>query len=84
MLHVIINELGNCLELRDDISGKMNICLTFSFKSLASGALILRIIVIADSTLMFCLTYTLVNVNAPVVATTSCWWQFSHWCWRKR
>ena len=77
MLHVIINERGNCLDLRDDISGKVNICLTFSFKFIASCALILRIIVIADNTLMSCLTYTLVNVNAPVVATTSCWWQFS-------
>ena len=40
MLHEIINEQGNCLDLRGDISEKMIIFLTFSYKSLASGALI--------------------------------------------
>ena len=43
MLHGIINEQGNCLDVRDDISGKMNIFHIFSYEFLASGALILGI-----------------------------------------
>ena len=49
MLHGIINEQGNCLDVRDDISEKKNHFHMFSNKSLASGALILGIIAIADS-----------------------------------
>ena len=51
MLHDIINEQGNCLDVRDDISEKI-LFLTFShvfYNSLASGALILGIIVIATN-----------------------------------
>ena len=49
MLHDMIKEQGNCLDVRDDCSGKMNVFHMFSFKFLASGALILGIIVIADN-----------------------------------
>ena len=45
MLHCVINEQGNCLDVRDGISEKIYI---FSYKSLASGTLILGFIVIAD------------------------------------
>ena len=45
------NEQGNCLDVRDDISEKtttiFDIFHMFSYKSLASGALILRITVIS-------------------------------------
>ena len=50
MLHGIINQQGNCLAVRDDISEKntiFDISHMFSYKSLASCALILGIIVIA-------------------------------------
>ena len=46
MLHGIIHEQGNCLDIRDDISEKNHM---FSYKYLDSGALILGIIVIADN-----------------------------------
>ena len=48
MLHGIINEQGNYLDVRDGISEKNTIFHMFSYKSLASGALILGVIVIAD------------------------------------
>ena len=48
MLHGVINEQGNCLEVRDDISGEKTIFHMFSYKSPASGTFILGIIVIAD------------------------------------
>ena len=38
MLHGIINEHGHYLDVRDDISVKMNIFCMFSYKFLASGA----------------------------------------------
>ena len=47
MLHGIINEEGKCLDVRDAIS-EITIYHMFSYKSLASGAFILGIIVIAD------------------------------------
>ena len=50
MLHGIINEQGNCLDVRDDISEKniiFDIFHMFPYKSLASGATIIGIIVIA-------------------------------------
>ena len=56
MLHGIIYEQGNCLDVNDDISEKMNIFHMFSYKSLCSGALILGIIVIADSKSRTCVT----------------------------
>ena len=50
MLHDIINEQENCLDVRDDISEKKWIFFTgFHKNSLASGALTLEIIVIADN-----------------------------------
>ena len=50
MLHDIINEQGTSIDVRDDIlEKKMNIFHMFSYKSLASGALIIEIIVIADN-----------------------------------
>ena len=52
MLYGIINEQGNCLDARDDISEKYTIfekVYMFSYKSLAPGALILEIIVIATN-----------------------------------
>ena len=49
MFHGIINEQGNCLEVRDDISEKNPIFHMFSYNSLAFGALILGITVIADN-----------------------------------
>ena len=52
MLHGIINEQGNCLDVRDDISYKNEHFRMFSSKSLASGALIFGIVVIADNKLM--------------------------------
>ena len=52
MLHVIINEQENCLDVREDISYKNEHFCMFSSKSLASGALIIGIIVIADNKLM--------------------------------
>ena len=55
MLHSMINEQGNCLDVRDDISEKkyyFDIFHMFSYKSLASDALILGIIVIATNTSM--------------------------------
>ena len=55
MLHSMINEQGNCLDVRDDISEKntiFDIFHMFSDKSLASDALILGIIVIATNTPM--------------------------------
>ena len=55
MLHGIINERGNCLDVRDDISEKntiFDIFHMFSYKSLASDALILGIIVIATNKLV--------------------------------
>ena len=51
MLHGIINEQGNCLDVRDDISEK-NYFHIFSNKSLASGALILGIIAIAHGNVL--------------------------------
>ena len=38
MLHGIINGQEHQLDVRDDISGKMNIFHMFSYKYLASGA----------------------------------------------
>ena len=46
MLHDIINEQGNGLNVRDDISEK-NIPHKFKDRSLASGAFILGIIIIS-------------------------------------
>ena len=55
MLHGTINEKGNCLGVREAISEKTNIFHMFSYKSLASDALILEIVVIADNEPMdFC------------------------------
>ena len=55
MLHGTVNEQGYCLDERDDISEKMNLFQMFSYKSLASGAFIFEIIVIAHNTpLDFC------------------------------
>ena len=49
MLHGIINEQGNCLDVRADISEKRNnIFHMFTYKSLASRILIVGILVIAD------------------------------------
>ena len=48
MLQGITYEQGNCLDERDDISEKY-IFHMFSYKYLASGALIWGIIVIADN-----------------------------------
>ena len=48
MLHGIINEQGNCLDVRGDISEKKTIFHTFSNKSLGYGSVILGIIVIAE------------------------------------
>ena len=47
MLPDIINEKGNCLEVRDDISEKNAI--RHTYESLASGSFILGIVVIVDS-----------------------------------
>ena len=47
MLYGILNEQGNYLDVRDGIS-ENTIFHIFSYKFLASGALILGIIVIAD------------------------------------
>ena len=47
MLHGIINQQGNCLDVRDDISGKKCYFDIYSNKSLASGAL--EFIAIADN-----------------------------------
>ena len=46
MLPGIINEKGNCLDVRDDISERNDIRQTY--ESLASGAFILGIVVIVD------------------------------------
>ena len=48
MLHGIINEQGNCLDVSDGISEKKYYFHMFSYISLASGAFILGNIVIAD------------------------------------
>ena len=53
MLHGTINEQGNYLGVREDISEKMNIFHMFSYKSPASGDLILEIVVIADNNPMY-------------------------------
>ena len=47
MLHGIINEKGNCLDVRDDISEKNAI--RYTYESLASGVFILGIVVVVDS-----------------------------------
>ena len=47
MLPGIMNEKGNCLDVRDDISEKNAI--RHMYESLASGAFILGIVVIVDS-----------------------------------
>ena len=52
MLHGIINEQGNCLDVRDDFFRKNTIFSHVFFKSLASDALILATIVMADYTPM--------------------------------
>ena len=55
MLHGIISKQGNCLDVRD-ISKKnasFGILHMFSYKPLASGALILGIIVIATNKSMY-------------------------------
>ena len=58
MLHGIINEQGNCLDVRDGISEINTIFHMFSCKSLASGALILGVIGIADtSPIELCYNY---------------------------
>ena len=49
MLHDIINEQGTSIDVRVDILEKMNIFHMFSYKFLASCALIIEIIVIADN-----------------------------------
>ena len=51
MLDCIINEQGNCLDVRGDISEK-TIFHTFSHKSLAFCSIILGIIDIADNKLI--------------------------------
>ena len=48
MLHGIINEQGHCLDIRGDISEKINIFHMISYKSLVFGAYILEIIFNAD------------------------------------
>ena len=63
MLYGIINEQGNCLDVRDDISGKMNISHMFSYQSLVFGALILKMIVIGDYKPMdLCYTNTIFHI----------------------
>ena len=47
MLLGIINEKGNCLDVRDDMSERNAI--RHTYESLASGAFILGIVVIVDS-----------------------------------
>ena len=47
MLPGIINEKGNCLDVRDDVSRKNAI--RHTYESLASGAFILVSVVMADS-----------------------------------
>ena len=55
MLHGTINEKGNCLGVREAISEKKEYFSHVSYKSLASGALILEIVAIADNEPMdFC------------------------------
>ena len=55
MIHGIIHEQGNCLDVRDDISEKMIIFHSFSNKYLVSCAFFLESIVIADNKPMdFC------------------------------
>ena len=49
MLHGTKIKQVNCLDVRDDISGKNTFFHMFSYESLASGALFLGIIVIADN-----------------------------------
>ena len=49
MLHGIKNEQGHCLYVRDDIADKNKYFSHVSYKSPASGALILGIIIIADN-----------------------------------
>ena len=49
MLHCIINEQSNCLDVRDDISEKNTIFHMISYRSPAAGALFLGIIVIAEN-----------------------------------
>ena len=49
MLHGIMNEQGNCLDVDDILEKTKTIFHMFSYKSLASCALISRIIVIADN-----------------------------------
>ena len=50
MLHVIMNEQGNRLDVRDDISEKYYFHMfSYKSKSIDSGALVLVIIVIADN-----------------------------------
>ena len=55
MLHGILNELGNCLDVRDDTLEKTNFHM-FSDKFLASGAFIVGIIVKADNSPWNCVT----------------------------
>ena len=49
MLHGIMNEQGNCLGSKRGYFRKITIFNMFSYLSLASGALVLVIIVIADN-----------------------------------
>ena len=56
MLHGIINEQENCLHVRYYISEKKKLTIfhMFSYKSITSGALILEIIVIAETSPWTC------------------------------
>ena len=66
MLHGIINEQEYCLDVRDGISEKMNIFHMLTYKSKASSAIIIRIIVIANNKPMYlryrCCKLTFYNI----------------------
>ena len=65
MLHGTINEQGNCLDVRDDISEKntfFDIFHMFSHKSLASGALILGNISLLLTSPWACVTGVMYNL----------------------
>ena len=57
MLHDIINEEKHCLDVKYDISGKMNIFNIFFYTSLVIGTQILEIILIAMGICYNCFKY---------------------------
>ena len=63
MLHGIIIEQGFCLHVRDHISIIKYYFHIFSYKSLATGALILWIIVIADNKPMTCVIDVIIYIH---------------------